>query len=234
MKTSRTMTGWRLAVSLVALLASVACGKSEQQKQAEAAAKQMEEAARKLEEAGRNAAAGSADMAKGLEAMAKGLGALGAGNGQVVEPVGFRELQTVFVDVPGWEKAKPTGEKMTAPVPLSRAKVVYRKGDARIEATLVDSGFNQLLLLPYAWIQNMGYEKESADGYEKAVKVAGHPGFEKWNSARKDGEVHAFVDKRFILQLEGHNIGDPKVLHEFASATQLAKLATLNAGAPAP
>ncbi len=80
---------------------------------------------------------------------------------------------------------KPTGEKMTAPVSYSKASVTYRKGDAHIEATLVDSGFNQLLLLPYTWIQNMGYEKETEHGYEKAVKVAGHPGFEKWDSAGK-------------------------------------------------
>jgi hypothetical protein len=220
------LVSW-LAVLCLVIVSAAACGKSEQQKQAEEAAKQLEEAGKKLAEAGKQAGAGSAEMAKGLEAMAKGLGALAGGDGKAVEPVSFKELQTLFVDFPGWEKGKPTGEKMTAPVSFSKAAVVYRKGESRIEASLVDSGFNQLLLLPYMWIQNVGYEKETENGYEKAVKVMGHPGFEKWNTNAKDGEVNAFVNKRFILQLEGRNIEDTKVLHELAQATDLGKLASL-------
>jgi hypothetical protein len=144
-----------------------------------------------------------------------------------VEPVSFKELQTAFTPLAGWEMAKPTGERMTAPVSYSKAEVTYRKGESTIEANLTDSGLNPLLLLPFTWIQNMGYEKETEDGYEKAVKVAGRPGFEKWNASQKSGEVNAFIGKRFILQLEGRNIDDPKVLHALASATDLGKLASL-------
>jgi hypothetical protein len=224
-----------IAALLIALMAAAACGKSEEQKRSEEAARAVEDAgkkiadaAKKAEEAGKQAGQGSEEMAKGLEAMAKGLGALaGTKDGTAVEPVSFRELQTAFPEVPGWEKGKPTGEKMSSPIAFSKAEVVYRKGDARIEATITDSGFNQLMLLPLMWIQNTGYEKETEQGYEKARKVAGYPGFEKWNTERKDGEVNAFVNKRFILALEGRNIDDPKVLHQFAEATDLGKLAGL-------
>jgi hypothetical protein len=216
-----------MAAMCVTLLAVSACGKSEEQKRQEEAAKAVEDASRKIAEATKQAEKGSADMAKGLEAMAKGLGALSSGDGKTVEPVSFRELQAVFPEVSGWTKDKPTGERTTAPVAFSSAKVVYRNGDARIEATLVDSGFNQLLLLPYMWIQNSGYEKETERGYEKAVKVAGFPGFEKWNTSGGDGEVNAFVHKRFILQLEGSHISDTKVLHQFAEAVDMAKLGSL-------
>jgi hypothetical protein len=220
-----------IAAACFALAASVACGKSAEEKKREEAAKALEQASRQMAEAGKKmeegAAKGAEEMAKGLEGLAKGLGALAGGSTEAVEPVSFKELQTVFTEVPGWEMGKPTGEKMTSPISFSKASVVYRKGDARIEATLVDSGFNQLLLLPYAWIQNMGYEKETERGYEKAVKVAGHPGFEKWDSEGKDGEVNAFVNKRYILQLEGSNLDDTKVLHQFAQAANLGKLATL-------
>lgn len=223
----KQMVSW--ASVFLLLVAAAACGKSEQQKRAEEAAKQIEEAGKKLAEAGKQAGAGSAEMAKGLEELAKGMGALAGAttDGKTVTPVSFKELQTLFVDFPGWEKGKPTGEKMSSPVSFSKAEVVYRKGESRIEATLVDSAFNQLMLLPYMWIQNVGYEKETEHGYEKAVKVAGYPGFEKWNADGKDGEVNAFVDKRFILQLEGRNIDDPKLLHELAAATNLGKLAAL-------
>lgn len=223
---------WTLTGVVMAVVMSVACGKSAEQKQAEEAAKAVAEAAKKMEEAGKaaaasGAAAGAEGMAQGLEAMAKGLGALaGQADGKTVEPVSFKELQAAFGVLPGWEMSKPTGEKMTSPVSFSKAEVTYRKGDARITATLTDSGFNQLLLLPFMWVRNMGYEKETETGYEKSTQVAGFPGFEKWDTQRKDGEVNAFVNKRFILQLEGSNLDDPKVLHELAKATNLGKLPT--------
>ena len=69
--------------------------------------------------------------------------------------------------------------------------------------------------------------RRPSHGYEKAVKVAGHPGFEKWDASGKDGEVNAFVSKRFILQLEGSNVEDTKVLHQLAEAANLGKLAGL-------
>ncbi|HEY8550722.1 MAG TPA: hypothetical protein VIL35_12260 [Vicinamibacterales bacterium] len=220
---------WTAAGLALSLVVASACGKSAVEKQAEEAARQLEEAAKKMEAAAKDvekdAGQGAASMAEGLEAMARGFGALaGQGGEEAVEPVSFKELQTAFGVLPGWEMAKPTGEKMTAPVPFSKASVIYRKGDARIEATLIDSGFNQLVVLPYAWITNMGYEKETESGYEKATQVAGFPGFEKWDSERRDGEVNAFVNKRYILQLEGSNLDDPKVLHDLAQATQLSKL----------
>ena len=93
---------WYAALA-VALVASAACGKSEEQKQADAAAQQVKEAAAKFDAAAKEAAkqgeAGGAEMAKGLEAMAKGLaGAASAvdANGKPVEPVNFRALQALF------------------------------------------------------------------------------------------------------------------------------------------
>ncbi len=220
---------WVAAMLAAAFAASAGCGKSAEEKQREEAAKAIEEAARKMEEAAqtmeKEGAKGAEQMAQGLEAMARGLGAMAGGDGSApVDPVSFRELQTAFAVLPGWEMTKPTGEKMTSPVSFSKAQVTYRKGDARIEATLIDSGFNQLLMMPYAWIRESGYEKETEDGYEKATTVAGFPGFEKWDGSRRDGELNALVHKRFILQLEGSNLEDPRVLHELAQATELGKL----------
>ena len=98
------------AALAVALIAAAACGKSEEQKQAEAASAQIEEAAAKFEEAAREAAkqgeAGSAEVAKGLEAMAKGLaGAPVGADGKPVDPVNFRELQALFPNLPAGKRA---------------------------------------------------------------------------------------------------------------------------------
>ena len=80
---------------------------------------------------------------------------------------------------------------------------------------------------PFSTFLTAGYEKETEDGYEKSVKVAGNPGWEKWNSSSKGGELNAFVNKRFVVQIEGRHLDDTKVLYQLADAMQLGKLASL-------
>ena len=211
----------RYQVLLVACLivGTAACGKSEEQQRAETFASEASKAAE-------NVAGGAEQVAKGLEGLAKGFQEL-AQNADVkpVDPVSFRDLQTAFGDLKGWEKGKPTGERMTAPVAFSEASVTYRQGDASIDAKIVDSGFNQILMAPFTMFLSAGYEKETEDGYEKSVKVGEHPGWEKWNSQGKDGELNAVVAERFLLTLEGNGIESTKVLYDLARATDLTKLA---------
>ena len=224
---------WCAALA-VALVAGAACGKSEEQKQADAAAQQVKEAAAKYDAAAKEAAkqgeAGGAEIAKGLEAMAKGLASAASAvdaNGKPVEPVNFRALQALFPDLPGWQKGKPTGEKMTAPVAFSQADVRYTKGASRIEMKIVDSGFHQLLLAPYTMFLTTGYERQTENGYEKSATVGNEPGWEKWNTVRKSGEVNAVVGKRFLVQAEGRGVEDIKVLHDAIGKTDLVKLAAM-------
>jgi hypothetical protein len=218
----------RVALMLLAIAVGTAIGcQSSEQKRAEEAAK---EAARAIEQAAKSTETGAAQAAKGLEQMAKGLEAMaggGGGNPAPVDPVSFRDLQTLFPELDGWEKAKPTGERMTAPFSFSQAEVRYRKGDARIEIKIVDSGFNQLLFTPIAMFMQAGYEKETSSGYEKSTTVGGQPGWEKWNTDGKDGEVNALVAKRYILTVEGRNVDDIKVLHDVIGRVDLARLAAM-------
>ena len=209
-----------LVIGLAALVAAGACGQSAEKKEAE---KKEEAAAKTAESGAAEAARGLEQMAKGLEAMAGG----GSGEQKPVDPVSFRDMMALFPELDGWEKAKPTGERMASPFAFSTAEVVYTKGDARIALKTTDSGFNQLLLTPYAMFLSAGYEKETADGYEKSTKVNGQPGWEKWNGAGKDGELNALVGKRFLMQIEGNQIDDTKVLHELAGKIDMGKLAAL-------
>ncbi len=206
-------------LALAGLVAASACGKSSEEKKEE----------QKVEQAAKTAETGAAEAARGLEQMAKGLEAMagGGGNTPAVEPVSFRNMQALFPDVEGWQKGKPTGEKMSSPFKYSQAEVEYTKGDARVTLKMVDSGFNQLLLTPYAMFLTAGYEKETADGYEKSTKVNGEPGWEKWDSSGKDGELNALVGKRFLVQIEGRRIDDTKLLHDFAGRIDMGKLAGL-------
>ena len=219
----------------LALVSAIACGKSEAEKQAEEAAKQAEKAAEAMqkaaEAAGSAAAQGAAGAAQGMDAFAKAMqaaaGAAAGGDGKPVDPVSFQQLQTVLPDVAGWERGKPTGEKMTMPVPFSQTETTYKNGDAEVQVKIVDSAFSQLLVAPWAMFLSAGYEKQTSDGYEKSVNVGGNPGFEKWNDDDKDGELNLVVAKRFLVTIEGNHIADAKVLHNFASKLDASKLAGL-------
>ena len=220
----------RAVAGLAAVLfVASACGKSEQEKQAEQAAQQ---AAQATQQAAKTAGEGAAQAAKGIEAMAKGLEAMAnsaaaAANTKPADPVSFRELMALFPDIEGWEKEKPTGERMNAPFAFSQAEVHYKKGDSRLEIKLVDSGFSQLFLAPYSAFLAAGYEKETSRGYEKSTTVNGQPGWEKWNTEGKDGELNALVAKRFLCTIEGRNVDDVKFLHTIAGKLDMAKLSTL-------
>ena len=229
-----------IALGLSAFLAA-ACGTSPEEKAAAAledaataAAKAGEEiakagaaAASAAQQAapGDQAAKGMEDFAKAMQGMAAAMG--GASGGKVADPVSFRDLQAAFPTVSGWTMDKPKGERMTAPVAFSQTEARYKNGDQRIEVKIVDSAFNQILVAPWAMFLAAGYEKETDDGYEKSTTVSGHPGFEKWNTTRKDGELNIVVAKRFLVSVEGDQLNDVKDLHDFAAKVDFSKLAAL-------
>lgn len=221
---------WIATGLTLALVATAACGKSAEQQRQEEAAKQLTEAAKQMEKAGteaqKAAEKGAEGMAAGMEALAKGLGAAAgvASGGKTVDPVSFRDLQVSFADLAGWEKMKPTGETMTAPFKVSNAAVRYKKGDSEIRVKITDSAYNALMLVPFSWVTNTGYEKETETGYEKATTVAGFPALEKWNTSSKNGELTLVANKRYIVELEGRDIDDTAVLHQLAGAMALSKL----------
>jgi len=213
------------AVIVATSLALVGCGKSPEEK----AAEELQKSAVEMQKNAGDMQKGAEDMAKGFEAMAKGLAGAAGGDANVkpVEPVGFRELQTVMPAVAGWEKGSPTGEKMSSPFSFSQASITYKKGDAEIEQKIMDSGFNQLLFTPFTMFMAAGYEKETQDGYEKSVNIAGNPGWEKWDKTSRSGELNVVVGKRFLVQVEGHDLDDIKALHTVLEQTDLSKLASL-------
>jgi hypothetical protein len=215
----------------LALLLTVACGKSEQEKAAEKAAEETKEAAAALQKAAESATApgaaqGMQDFAKAMEGMAGAMSGK-APDGTRVEPVSFQSLQAVLPEVSGWQREQPTGERMTMPIPFSQADATYRMGEANVAVKIVDSAFSQVMLAPWAIFLSAGYEKQNSDGYEKSVNIAGNPGFERWDTSNKDGELHLVVAKRFLVTVEGNNIADTKVLQEFAEKIDAAKLALL-------
>jgi hypothetical protein len=217
---------WILAV--VAVVALGACGKSEQQKQAEQAAEDLKKAAETMAKAAEAqgtaaAAQGANDMAKAMQSMATAMS--GGGDGKAVEPVAFQTLQSHLPKVSGWDMDEPEGERMTMPVPFSQVETQYKKGETRIDAKIVDTGFAQLLMAPWSMMMAAGYSRESSSGYEKSTSLSGNPAIEKWDKSSKNGELDVLVGKRFMLSLEGHDLNDIKQLQDFASNFNLSAIA---------
>lgn len=208
----------KLGVLLVVLMFAftfTACGGKQEE-----ATKAADQAAEQAKDTPGDAAAGMKQMADAFKEMADA-----SENMKEVEPVSFRDLQTVLPDFSGWEKGSPTGEKMSAPIAMSKTEVSYSKDEMTINASVIDTGYRQMFFLPYMMMMATGYEKESGTGYEKGTTVAGNPGFEKWDSESKDGELAVVVNKRFFVQLEGRGLENTQVLHDLMGKIDLGKLA---------
>jgi hypothetical protein len=220
--------GWMAAGLVIALVAAAACGKSQEQQareEAERVAAEAAEAARHASEAaGAGAAAGLEGMAKGLQEMAAGFEKMAEGQ---ADPADFRELQKFFPELSGWTKGRPTGEKMSMGIRMSRAEVTYEKGDASMRMEITDSSLNQAMIAPFAMMLAAGYEKESDAGFERSATIGGQPGWEKWDVGNRSGELNAVVAKRFIVKVDGSNIDDLQTLHQLANAANLGHLASL-------
>jgi hypothetical protein len=218
-----TKPGLLWASSIVSVVLA-ACAGAPEPKPAE----DVKKAADQMQKGADNMAKGAEGMAKGFEDLAKGLSAMASGgdpNAKPVEPLSIDSLKSVLPELSGWERSKPTGERMTAPVNYAEAEVRFTKGDSQVTAKIVDSALNQMLVAPFAMFLAAGYEKETERGYEKGVKVGDYPGWEKWDSESKDGELNAIVNKRFIVQIEGRQIDNVKILHNVMDSTDLKKLA---------
>jgi hypothetical protein len=218
------------AVIVVALFAG-ACGKSEEQKQAEKAAEDLKKAAESLGQAAAQAgtaaaAQGTTDMAKAMAGMAAAMGGKTA-DGKPVEPIAFQSLQTALPEVSGWEMDKPEGERMASPIPYSKIEADYRNGDQRIDMSITDTALSAMFLTPLRMAVGAGFSRETSDGYEKATTVSGQPAIEKWDSGSKRGELQILVSDRFVVEIVGHDIPNIRTLQDFAAKTDFGKIGSL-------
>jgi hypothetical protein len=204
-------------VVIAALALTSACGQSTEEPQTQ----ELEQSAEAVRE-------GAEQMAKGMADLAASFGkAAGSVDGKPVEAVNFRDLQALLPTLPDWTREAPTGERMTAPVSFSEASVTHTKDEATIETKITDSALHQMLIAPFTMFLAGNYERETSDGYEKSVKIADAPGFERWDSTDKSGDLTVIVNGRFIVQIEGRGIDDAKVLHETLGRMDLQKLGGL-------
>jgi len=152
----------------------------------------------------------------------------GEGSVTPVNPVSVKDLLALLPAPAGWERERPTGERPTTPVNFVNVMVRLMKGDATVTAKITDTALNQVLVAPLATSLAGNDDRKTSNGYEKAIRVGDSPAFEKWDAATKSGTVTVVVNKRFIVEIDGSSIDDPKVLHEILEKIDLRKLADLN------
>lgn len=151
--------------------------------------------------------------------------------------VHFKKLQSFLPTkaIEGYTRGKPTGStQKNMGFSTSEAEVRYEKATDTmtysIEIKIVD-----MSLFPYAaWAmayQQMDYENETEDGYEKTVTVAkNYKGMEKASTGDyKSCSLNFAVGNRFHVTMEASGLDDVKMLYSLVDAMDLEKLAKLTA-----
>jgi len=217
----------KMLVGLALALAAAACGSSEQKKQEEAA-KQIQQGAEKMAQgaqaAGQAAQSSSTQMAQGLAQMAQGFQQMAQGTGK---PVDYELLKAALPDIAGWERSNTKGEQVSMGVSISKAETRYRKDDSQVDLEITDTAMSAMILAPYTMFLNTGYEERSDDGFKRAAKLGGQPGYEEWNKDSKHGEVTVVVNNRFIVNAKGRDVADLEPVRKVVQAVDLAKLGAL-------
>jgi X-X-X-Leu-X-X-Gly heptad repeat protein len=215
------------AVALLVLGLS-ACGKSEQQKQADEAARNVEKGAQAMqkgaEQMAESAQQSSQQMAQGLQQMAQGFQQMAQG---ATKSVDYEQLKALLPEVPGWTRSDAKGEQISAPITYARAEARYRQDDRNIELEITDTAMSQLLLAPMSMFLGSGYSERSDEGFKRAMKIGSVPGYEEWNTESKRGEVTALVNNRFVVHATGHDVESLDAVRKLVESVDLAKLGTL-------
>ena len=178
----------------VMLLLVAACGKSDEQKAAEAAAKQM----------------GEALAAAGVTGAAAAAGALAAGRAS--DAVDFRVLKELLPeDINGMPRTSSDGEKNSAMgFTLSRAEARYEtqgtNSSIKVEISDVGAMTGAAAMAAYAWA-SMEVDRENETGYEKTTTIKGYRGYEKLDRQTNYAELSILVGGRFMVELEGNEVG---------------------------
>jgi hypothetical protein len=172
-----------------------------------------------------------------VAAMAQWVGAAEKTESDRPEAVDFRELKKLFPEKMGeLKRSDASGEKMETgefAISVARAKYAKEKDEsdnpAEIEIEVIDYSGTQGMAEGFAAWANLEIDKDSDEGYEKTVKVAGNPGLETYKKEDKRGELQLFVAGRFLVQVRVENL-PAEQLKKTAETYPLDKLAAMKPG----
>lgn len=147
-----------------------------------------------------------------------------------VDPVDFRKLKELLPEKIGEiARSNARGEKSGfGEMKISQATGEYSKDDNESSATLVimDYGAIPAAAAGMASWESLDIDNESDDEYTKTVTVGDYKALETYNNKDKRGTIQLLVAKRFMVNLEIHNM-DAALLQKTISEMKLADLAAL-------
>ena len=124
------------------------------------------------------------------------------------ELMSFKDLMEYLPDTPrGWTAQKPQGETNSfGDYGISQVSQIFNREDdnKEIKISIFDGAFNSILSAPFQL--TTGFNRESTEGYNKAIEIDNIPGREIYDYSNKKGSLHLLVDNRFLVQIEGSNI----------------------------
>jgi hypothetical protein len=150
--------------------------------------------------------------------------------------VHFKKLQDFLpkIDLAGFTRGKPGGETSSAMgMSTSEANVTYEKSGGD-ESPTIEVKISDMAGVPYAQmgIQVMGameFENETANGYEKSIKVQGFSGTEKVDNSEGDKSalITLVVGGRFMVEIQARGTSEAALLHKLLDSMNLAELAKI-------
>lgn len=217
------------AGAIVLVIGLAGCGQSASQQAAQQAAQGVQQATQGAQQAAQAAQQGQQSLAQGLAQMAQGLKAAQTGpDGKPITSVDFEKLVDLLPSPSGWDRGKPEGHQMSAPVAVSVAEAQYTKGTTHAHVTITDSALSQMFMMPFTMMMSMNYAEKSTSGYKKSAAYGGQPGLEDWNADTKHGEITVVVNKRFVVQINGDGLDSMDTLKAVANSIDLTKLAGIS------
>lgn len=203
-----------LILPLVLLAITFTACQSEEEKRAKEAEKQAQEAAESL-----------TGGLKQLEEVAK---QLQSGDGQVKEPVNFRELKDLLPSsIGGMNQENAEGQTSGAMgFSISQAEADYQSGDKSIHLSIMDAGGVSGALMGLAAWSVATVDRETSDGYERTSTLKGHKSYERYSKSSRDGQVSVIVGSRFVVNAEGSGVSMDE-LKEAIEKVNLRKLENL-------
>ncbi|GJM31737.1 MAG: hypothetical protein DHS20C18_07380 [Saprospiraceae bacterium] len=149
--------------------------------------------------------------------------------GEKVDPVNFRELQTVLPDqLSGMEQTDKSGQTTgTLGYNISQAEAEYKTSDGKsVKVGIVDTGGFAAGLMGMAAWASLTIDKEDSNGFERSTTINGFKAFEKYNKRSNRSEISLLVDNRFVVKVEGRDVGMDE-LRDMLSEMSLNKLSNL-------
>lgn len=208
-----------VSVGLVAVIVCSGCMRKAKRDQIRETVKSMQAAAEQMQKAG-PAISQMEQAAKAMEQAAKAT---------PVEPVDFRELKALLpAELAGMKRTSVEGEKNGAMgMSIAKAEARYENDGASVKITVSDfgglSGF--AAMAQFGWAMQE-IDRETENGYEKTITLAGNKAIEKYNKEGKNGEVRIMIKSRFMVEIEGNGI-DMAAIKAAAAKLPMDKLAAL-------